>query len=64
MIKYQAKGGKNMAVSKNKTGVLINMDKTLKIKLEELAKKDNRTLTGYIINVLMLHVERESKYDE
>ena len=41
-----------MAVGKDKTGVLVNMDKTLKSELEQLAKEDNRSLTSYIINVL------------
>lgn len=48
-----------MPISKNKTGVLINMDKTLKTQLEKLAKKDNRTLTAYIINILIKHVETQ-----
>ncbi len=45
-----------MTVSKDKTGVLINMDKTLKKELEQLAKADGRSLTNYIINVLKIHV--------
>jgi len=45
-----------MTVSKDKTGVLINMDKTLKRELEQLAKADGRSLTNYIINVLKIHV--------
>lgn len=50
-----------MAVSKDKTGVLVNMDKTLKSELEQLAKKDNRSLTSYIVNVLKKHVDELSK---
>ena len=45
-----------MAVGKDKTGVLVNMDKTLKAELEQLAKADNRSLTSYIVNVLSKHV--------
>lgn len=45
-----------MTVSKDKTGVLINMDKTLKRELEQLAKADGRSLTNYITNVLKIHV--------
>ncbi len=49
-----------MAISKDKTGVLINMDK-LKTELERLAKEDNRSLTGYIINILKKHVDEINK---
>ena len=37
-----------MSVGKDKTGVLVNMDKELKSKLEQLAKKDGRSLTNLI----------------
>lgn len=47
-----------MAIGKDKTGVLINMDKTLKTELEQLAKQDNRSLTSYIVNVLKKHVDQ------
>lgn len=50
-----------MAVGKNKTGVLVNMDKTLKAELEKLAKEDNRSLTSYITNVLKKHINELSK---
>lgn len=46
-----------MAIGKDKTGVLINMDKSLKATLEDLAKKDNRTLTSYVINILKKHID-------
>lgn len=49
-----------MAVGKDKTGVLINMDKSLKSTLEDLAKKDNRSLTSYIINILKKHIDNIS----
>ena len=45
-----------MAISKDKTGVLINMDKKLKQQLEELAKKDKRSLTSYINIILEKHL--------
>lgn len=47
----------SMAVSKDKTGVLVNMDKTLKEKLSELAKKQNRSLSNLIVTVLQNYVE-------
>lgn len=49
-----------MAIGKDKTGVLINMDKSLKSTLEDLAKKDNRSLTSYIVNILKKHVDNIS----
>ena len=50
-----------MAVGKDKTGVLVNMDKTLKTELEQLAKQDNRSLTSYIVNVLKKHLENNKQ---
>ena len=45
-------GGDNMAIGKDKTGVLVNMDKKLKSKLEQLAKEDCRSLTSFINKIL------------
>ena len=55
------KGGFVMAVSKDKTGVLVNMDKTLKEKLSELAKKQNRSLSNLIVTILKDYVESVGK---
>lgn len=52
-----------MAVGKDKTGILVNMDKTLKSELEQLAKEDNRSLTSYIVNVLKKHVDQSKALD-
>ncbi len=41
-----------MAVGKDKIGVLVNMDKELKAKLEQLAKDDGRSLTNLINKIL------------
>ena len=46
-----------MAVGKDKTGVLVNMNKDMKAKLEELAKKDGRSLTNLINKILTEYVE-------
>lgn len=46
-----------MAVGKDKVGVLVNMDKELKSKLEQLAKKDGRSLTNLINKILTDYVE-------
>ena len=45
-----------MSISKNKIGVLINIDKELKAKLEKLAKEDDKSLTSYINNILKKHI--------
>ena len=50
-----------MAVGKDKTGVLINMHKELKSKLEQLAKDDGRSLTNLINKILSNYVEDTQK---
>ena len=46
-----------MAVGKDKVGVLVNMDKELKAKLEQLAKKDCRSLTSFINKILTDYIK-------
>lgn len=50
-----------MAVGKDKVGVLVNMDKELKAKLESLAKDDGRSLTNLINKILTDYVEEAQK---
>ena len=50
-----------MSVSKDKTGVLINMDKTLKAELEKQAKEESRSLTNYINWILENHVKQYTR---
>lgn len=50
-----------MAVSKDKTGVLVNMDKTLKERLSILAKKQNRSLSNLIVTIIQSYVESANK---
>ena len=50
-----------MAVGKDKVGVLVNMDKELKAKLESLAKDDGRSLTNLINKILSDYVENTQK---
>lgn len=50
-----------MAVGKDKIGVLVNMDKELKAKLEQLAKDDGRSLTNLINKILSNYVEDANK---
>ena len=55
------KGGIVMPINKNiKTGVLVNMDKELKAKLEEIAKKDSRSLTNLINKILSDYLQNKS----
>ena len=55
------KEDKHMAVSKNKTGVLVNMDKTLKEELSKLAKEQNRSLSNLIVTILQKYVDSADK---
>ena len=48
-----------MAVGKDKTGVLVNMNKDMKAKLKELAKKDGRSLTNLINKILTEYIETQ-----
>ena len=50
-----------MAVGKDKIGVLVNIDKELKSKLEQLAKDDGRSLTNLINKILTDYVEDTHK---
>lgn len=50
-------GGVNMVVNKYKTGVLVNKNKELKAKLEQLAKEDCRSLTSFINKILTDYVK-------
>ena len=54
-------GGVIMAVGKDKIGVLVNMDKELKSKLESIAKDDGRSLTNLINKILTDYVEDTHK---
>ena len=50
-----------MAVSKEKTGVLVNMDTTLKEELSKLAKEQNRSLSNLIVTILQKYVDSADK---
>ena len=50
-----------MAVGKDKVGVLVNMDKELKAKLESIAKDDGRSLTNLSNKILTDYVEEAQK---
>jgi predicted DNA-binding protein len=48
-------------ISKDNKRILVTVPAEIKIQLEELAKKENRTLTNYIATVLLQHLEQEKK---
>ena len=50
-----------MTVSRNKTGVLVNMDKELKERLVQLAREQNRSLSNLIVTVLKSYVDSADK---
>lgn len=45
-------------ISKDKTSVLLNMDKELKAQLLEKAKEENRSLTNYINFILEQYLKK------
>ena len=48
-----------MAIGKDKTGVLVNMSRETKAKLEELAKKDGRSMTNLINKILLDYIKNK-----
>lgn len=46
-----------MALSKDKTRLVINPTKKLKSELERLASEDNRSLSNYVIKLLEQHIK-------
>lgn len=49
-----------MAVNQSKVGVLVNMDRELKVKLEEIARNDSRSLTNLINKILSDYLQNKS----
>jgi len=49
-----------MAVNQSKVGVLVNMDRELKAKLEEIARNDSRSLTNLINKILSDYLQNNS----
>ena len=48
-----------MAIGKDKTGVLVNMNRETKAQLEELAKKDGRSMTNLINKILLDYIKNK-----
>lgn len=53
-----------MAVSSDKTRAIISLEKDLKSKIDELAKKDDRSFSNYVVQVLKEHVKSIYEGDE
>lgn len=47
-----------MTISKDNTRTNITIPKELKVKLEELAKQDNRSFNNLVITVLKEYIEK------
>jgi len=50
-----------MTIGKDKTRTNITIEKAFKEELEELAKKENRSLNNLIITILKEHVNNRQK---
>lgn len=48
-----------MSISKDNVRFIFTMPKELKEVLEEQAKKENRSLSNYIVTILQQHVDKE-----
>lgn len=48
-----------MALSSDKTRILVNIPIDLKKQLEEKAKQENRSLSNYIVNILCKELEKD-----
>jgi hypothetical protein len=46
-----------MAVSEESTRILITMPKEAKLKLEKKAKSENRSISNYVLNLILKDVE-------
>lgn len=50
-----------MALSKDKTRILINIPNDLKSQIEKLAKEENRSVSNFIVTLLEKNIKNESK---
>lgn len=50
-----------MALSKDKVRILVNMPRELKEKVELLAKKDNRSVSNFIVNLIEQAIKEENQ---
>ena len=47
----------SMAVSSDKTRAIISLEKDLKTKLEDLANKEDRSFSNYVVKILKEHIQ-------
>lgn len=50
-----------MAVSKESTRALIVLPKNVKRQLEDKAKKENRSMSNYVLNLILKDLEQSGK---
>lgn len=50
-----------MAMSNDKTRILVNISIELKKEVEEIASSKNRSLSNYIVTLIQEEVEKEKK---
>lgn len=53
-----------MAVSSDKTRAIISLEKDLKAKIYELAKKDDRSFSNYVVQILKEHINNIESDDK
>ena len=53
-----------MSVSSDKTRAIINLEKDLKSKIDDLAKKDDRSFSNDVVQVLKEHVNNIESEDK
>jgi len=51
-----------MAVSKKNTRVLVTMPRELREKLREMANKENRTLSNFVLTIIQKYLEELEKH--
>ena len=61
---YMYKGGDTVAIGKDKVRTALTLEKEFKIKLEQLAKEDERSFNSLIIKVLKDYVKEKEKEKE
>ncbi|BBF41749.1 hypothetical protein lbkm_0429 [Lachnospiraceae bacterium KM106-2] len=49
-----------MALNSEKTRILVNIPISLKEKIEIEAKKENRSVSNYIVNLIMQNLENKN----
>lgn len=53
-----------MALSEDKTRVIINLEKDLKAKLEVMAKNEDRSFSNYVVKIIKEHIQSVESQDK